>query len=89
MAEKTIKAIDVRTGQAITRIVCDERSPFLRRRIKVDQDIEQTNGSWPTVTERDYWERGEGGHPTVYLTLSDTPDGVYCLAPDDQVTVIA
>jgi hypothetical protein len=89
MAEKTIDAINVREGQTVTRIVANERSPFLRRRIKVDQDIEQTNGRWPTVIERDYLERGEGGRPTVYLTLSNSPEGVFPLMSDDQVTVIA
>lgn len=88
--ERTIKAREVREGQTVTRVVSHYPSNTWgrRRTISVDQEVEKVRGQWPTVVESDYWERGEGGTPTVYLTLSDDEGMAFCLGPDDDVTVL-
>ena len=87
MREITIDAIKVQEGQTVTRVVTNEQSRWRKRPIKVDQDVRKTKGCWPTATDAEYVERGEGGQPTVYLALSDSPGWTFCLNPDDQVTV--
>lgn len=87
MQEITIDAIKVQKGQTVSRVVTNELSRWRKHPRTVDQDIRKTKGHWPTVVDADYWERGEGGQPTVYLSLSDRPGWTFCLAPEDQVTV--
>lgn len=84
---KTIKAIEVREGQTVTGITCFYRSRWLKRPVGEDQRIRRRRGQWPTVTDADYLEDGEGGQPTVYLTLSDAAGYSFCLNPSDEVTV--
>ena len=87
MREETIDAINVKAGQTVTAMTIVYTSAFRKRRRPVDQEIRQSNGRWPTVTKASFLENGEGGHPTVYLEMSDKRGWVHCLAPDDQVTV--
>lgn len=86
--ERTIKAREVQLGQTVTRVVSHYPSRWLHRPISEDQEVEKVRGKWPTVVSSDYWERGEGGAPTVYLTLSDDEGMSFCLGPDDDVTVL-
>lgn len=87
MREETIDAIKVKAGQTVTCVVTNERSRWRKRPIKRDQDVRKTRGHWPTATRAEYRRDGEGGQPTVYLETSDAPGWVFCLRPDDQVTV--
>lgn len=87
-AERTIKAREVRKGQTVTRVVSHYPSRWLHRRTSEDQQVEKVHGQWPTVVSADYRARGEGGVPTVYLTLSDDEGMSFCLGPDDAVTVL-
>lgn len=86
--ERTIKAREVQLGQTVTRVVSHYPSRWLHRPVSEDQEVEKVHGKWPTVVSSDYWERGEGGAPTVYLTLSDNEGMSFCLGPDDDVTVL-
>lgn len=81
-ALKVVAASEVRVGQTVTKIVC-RQSPFGIR----NQRIRRHRGHWPTAVEVSYRADGEGGLPTVYLTLSDDLTGTFCLDPDDKVTV--
>lgn len=82
MKTKTINASEACKGQTVTKIVVPREKPRLR-----DQGIRRRRGEWPTVASVEYRENGEGGRHTVYLMLSDDPRHVFCLAPDDEVTV--
>jgi hypothetical protein len=79
---KTIAASDVRDGQTVTKIMAPGEKRGLR-----DQGVRKHRGNWPTVTSAEYRVSGEGGLPTVYLMLSDDQRRVFCLSPDDEVTV--
>lgn len=89
MTEKTIDAIDVKQGQTVTAMTIVYTGPFLKRKSPVDQEIRQTNGQWPTVAKASFLQNGEDGKPTVYLEMSDKRGWTHCLAPTDQVTVLA
>jgi hypothetical protein len=73
MSTKQIRAIDVEEGQQITAVP----SETLRKR----------RGVWPTVIEQSFLQNGEGGKPTVYIRTHEKPQYVWCLNPDDLVTV--
>lgn len=49
---------------------------------------ELDHGHWPTVIRTNYLENGEGGKPTIYLETSEAPGWVYCLDPDEPVTIL-
>lgn len=84
---KTIKAAEVQEGHAVTRIVAQYKRRFRPGTYPMDFGITKSKGQWPTVVDTRFLEDGEGGQPTVYLVLSDDPNGTYCLYPDDDVTV--
>lgn len=76
---RNIKAIELKPGQtvsSVTTLSCNGR----------DTDTYQLRQQ-PTVVSADFTEKGEGGQPTVYLTLSDHPCPAFHLAPDDDVTI--
>ncbi|TDD97692.1 hypothetical protein [Actinomadura rubrisoli] len=85
---QTIQAREVREDQSVTKVVCRYKSRWRRRPVRDNQQITKAGGRWPTVVKATYREHGEGGAPTVYLTLSDDPSMSFCLAPDDEVTVL-
>lgn len=87
MAEKTIRADEVKDGQTITSIAAKGHTRWRKRPTVVDQDIRKARGRWPTVINASFLEDGEDGQPTVYLELSDKRGWTFPLAPDDQVTI--
>lgn len=88
MREKTIDAIKVQTGQAVTMITAEYRTYWRNRPAVEEMRPPKHRGKWPTVIDATYLTDGEGGRPTVYIETSDSPGGHYCLRPDDQVTVL-
>jgi hypothetical protein len=52
------------------------------------ETLQRRRGVWPTVTQQSFLEDGEGGHPTVYIETHEKPGWVFCLNPDDPVTVL-
>lgn len=73
MKTEQIRAIDVKEGQQLTAVPGET----LRKR----------KGAWPTVIEKSFLQNGEGGNPTVYIKTHEKPRYVWCLNPEDLVTV--
>lgn len=74
MKTKQIPARDVRKRDQLTAVPGERLRP--RR------------SGWPTVTDVEYLENGEGGQPTVYIETHEMPGYTWPFRPDEPVRVL-
>lgn len=79
MKTKPIRADQAHEGMAVAQI----RTSGIDGRYR----MRKRRGQWPTITSCEYWRNGEGGKPTVYVTLSDNRNASFPLDPSDELIV--
>lgn len=79
------------TAQEMYQIAIEAGNPWHWSRYELIQAgtsrVDQRNERWPFVASVDFLEEGEGGEPTVYLSVSDQ-DGVWPLHQQDFVVLL-